>query len=189
VSGEGGGTAPVPRGRRGGRRVEPVPVREPREGFTAVGVVVKAHGVRGEVRVRGFSVEAPHLQRGRWVWVEGLRRRVRGSRWDRDMWLLSLSGVDSREEAEALRGALLEVPDAEVEREDEESYFLHELIGLRVVTVDRRELGVLKEVLQPGANDVYVVESPEGELLLPAIGEVVERVDVAGGVVVVRLPE
>jgi 16S rRNA processing protein RimM len=102
------------------------------------------------------------------------------------MWLLSLSGVDSREEGEALRGALLEVPDAEVERADEESYFLHELVGLRVVTVEGRELGVLREVLQPGANDVYVVEGPEGEVLLPAIGEVVERVDVAGGVVVVR---
>jgi 16S rRNA processing protein RimM len=165
--------------------VEPEPVREPREGFTAVGQVIKAHGVRGEMRVRGFSVEAPHLQRGRWVWVEGERRRVRASRWDRDAWLLGLTGVESREAAEGLRGVLLEVPDAEVEREDEESYFVHELVGLRVMDVEGRELGVLREVLQPGANDVYVVEGPEGEVLLPAIGAVVERVDVAGGVVVV----
>ncbi len=165
------------------------PPREPREGFTAVGVVVKAHGLRGEVRVRGFSVEAPHLQAGRWVHLEGKRKRVRASRWDRDVWLLSLSGVGTREEAEALRGSLLEVADAEVERVDEASYFVHELVGLRVVTVEGVELGVLREVLQPGANDVYVVEGPEGELLLPAIGEVVERVDVAGGVVVVRVGE
>ncbi|MEX0784994.1 MAG: ribosome maturation factor RimM, partial [Dehalococcoidia bacterium] len=123
----------VPRGRRGGRRIEPEPVREPREGFTAVGQVVKAHGVRGEVRVRGFSVEAPHLQQGRWVWMEGERKRIRSSRFDRGVWLLALSGVNTREEAEALRGVLLEVPDAEVERADEESYFVHELIGLRVV--------------------------------------------------------
>ncbi|MEX0783613.1 MAG: PRC-barrel domain-containing protein, partial [Dehalococcoidia bacterium] len=64
-----------------------------------------------------------------------------------------------------------------------------ELIGLRVVTVEGRELGVLKDVLQPGANDVYVVEGPEGELLLPAIGEVVVRIDVGEGVAVVRAPE
>jgi 16S rRNA processing protein RimM len=141
------------------------------------------------MRVRGFSAEAPHLQRGRWVWVEGKRRRVRASRWDREAWLLSLSGVESREGAEALRGALLEVRDAEVEREDEESYFVHELVGLRVVTTEGRELGVLREVLQPGANDVYVVAGPDGEVLLPAIAEVVERVDVAEGVMVVRGPE
>jgi 16S rRNA processing protein RimM len=58
-----------------------------------------------------------------------------------------------------------------------------------VVTTEGRELGVLREVLQPGANDVYVVEGPDGEVLLPAIAEVVERVDVAEGVMVVREPE
>jgi 16S rRNA processing protein RimM len=160
-------------------------MREPREGFTAVGVVLKPHGVRGEMRVRGFSEEAPHLQRGRWVWLGSERRRIRACRFDREAWLLSLTGVDTREQAESVRGELLEVPDAEVERADEESYFVHELVGLRVVTVEGEELGVVKEVLQPGANDVYVVEGPEGEVLLPAVGEVVERIDVGEGVMVV----
>lgn len=174
------------RGRRGGPRLEPPEMREPSEGFTAVGVVLKPHGVRGEMRVRGFSDEAPHLQRGRWVWLGGERRRIRASRFDREAWLLSLTGVDTREQAESVRGQLLEVPDAEVQRADEESYFVHELVGLRVVTVEGEELGVVKEVLQPGANDVYVVEGPEGEVLLPAVGEVVERIDVGEGVMVVR---
>ena len=136
--------------------------------------------------MRAFSAEAPHLQRGRWAWLAGVRRRVTASRWDRDAWLLGLTGVTAREQAEALRGELLEVPDVEVERADEESYFLHELIGLRVATAEGEELGVLKDVLQPGANDVYVVATPAGELLLPAIADVVERIDVAAGVMVVR---
>ena len=151
-----------------------------------MGVVIKPHGVRGEVRVKAFSPSALSLQEGRWVWLAGERRRIRRSRYDRDAWIVELSGLEVREEAERLRGELLEVPDAEVEREDEESYFVHELVGLRVVTVEGEEMGTLREVLQPGANDVYVVEGPRGELLLPAIGDVGERIDVEGGVMVVR---
>ena len=101
---------------------------------------------------------------------------------------MALAGIGSREQVEEMRGALLEVPDAELERADDESYFLHELVGLRVETSDGEVLGVVTDVLQPGANDVYVVGSPRGELLLPAIDEVIRRIDVPAGLMVVTPP-
>lgn len=114
---------------------------------------------------------------------------VLAARHDRGAWLLTFSGITSRAEAEALRGALLEAPDETIRREDDESFFLHELVGLEVVTADGESLGRVTEVLQPGANDVYVAQGPRGEILIPAIGDVVERVDLPGGrIIITPLP-
>lgn len=132
-----------------------------------------------------FSPEARNLQRGRPIYLGGVRRVVMRARLDRDAWILKLEGLNEREEIEAYRGELLEMPDAEVLREDDESYFVHELMGLRVETVDGRELGNITEVLTTGANDVYVTRGPAGEVMVPVIGDVIERIDVPGGVVVI----
>lgn len=158
---------------------------EPSEGHTAVGLVLRSHGLKGEVRVQAFSPDAPNLQRGRWVTIRGERHRIAGAREDRGAWLLLLSGIGDRTGADSLRGALLEVPDKDVRRSDSDSYFVHELIGLRVETSAGEDLGKLTEVLQPGANDVYVVRGPRGEVLIPAIEGVIDAIDVKGGVMVI----
>ncbi|MGI8925379.1 MAG: ribosome maturation factor RimM, partial [Tepidiformaceae bacterium] len=124
--------------------------QEPQEGFTAVGRVLRAHGLKGELRVQAFAEGAPNLQRGRPVFLGGERRVVTAARAERDAWLLQLSGIGDRTAAEPWRGALLETPDGDVRRADAESYFVHELVGLNVVTAEGRDLGMLAEVLQSG---------------------------------------
>lgn len=136
------------------------------------------------MRVLAYSPSARNIQRGRPVYLEGVRRTVERARADQDHWILKLSGIADRTTVERLRGELLEAADNDVLRDDDESYFVHELIGLRVVvTATAEELGTVADVLQTGANDVYVVHGPGGELLIPAIAEVIDRVDVSGGVV------
>lgn len=136
------------------------------------------------MRVLAYSPSARNIQRGRPVYLEGVRRTVERARADQEHWILKLSGIADRTTVERLRGELLEAADNDVLRDDDESYFVHELIGLRVVvTATAEELGTVADVLQTGANDVYVVHGPGGELLIPAIAEVIDRVDVSGGVV------
>lgn len=130
-----------------------------------------------------FSPTARNLQRGRPVFVGGVRRVIMRARQDQEAWILKLEGLDDRSEVEALRGELLETPDREVIRDDDESFFVHELIGLRVLTTDGHDLGAITEVLQSGAADVYVIRGPEGEVLIPAIGEIVQSISVTDGVV------
>lgn len=144
-----------------------------------MGRILRPHGLRGEVRVSAFSPTARNIQRGRVVHLQGVPRTVERARPDRDDWILKLSGLDTRTEVEHLHGELLETPDADVLRDDPESYFIHELIGLRVETVAGEYIGTLVEVLQPGANDVYVVAGPRGEILLPAIAQVITEIDLA----------
>lgn len=119
------------------------------------------------------------------MYVAGRRRRIVGARPGKGAWLLRLSGVSSLEAADALRGLLLEVPDAAVEREDADSFFVHELVGLSVVTDAGEDLGKLVEVLTTGSADVYVARGPKGDVLFPAIGDVVREIDLAAGRMVI----
>ena len=128
-----------------------------------------------------YSPTARNLQRGRPVYLAGVRRVIERARADQDQWILKLNGLSHRNDVEPLRGELLEAADNDVLRDDEDSYFVHELIGLRVVTADGRELGRVTEVLQSGGNDVYVVKGDAGETLIPAVGQVIEAIDVSGG--------
>lgn len=149
-----------------------------------MGEVVRPHGVRGAVRVRPFDPEAPNLQPGCRVWAGDRSFEVRASQPAGKSWLVVLEGVTSRTEAESLRGALLEVPDSDLRRSSDDSYFVFELLGLRVVTEEGEEMGSIVDVLSTGANDVYVVRgSDERELLLPAIGEIVREIDLDAKVV------
>lgn len=137
------------------------------------------------MRLAVFSATARNVQRGRPVYLGGERRTVEQARPDQDQWIVKLSGLTSRTMVEGFRGELIEAADADVLRDDAESFFVHELIGLRAVTEDGRDLGAVVEVIQTGANDVYVASGEGSEVLIPAIGEVVRRIDVSAGLMVI----
>ncbi|MCC7362840.1 MAG: 16S rRNA processing protein RimM [Dehalococcoidia bacterium] len=184
------GDAPVaPSRRRPARTGPPAPQwpQEPREGYTAVGRVLRPHSLKGELRVQSFAASGVNLQVGGHVYLAGERRRILRARSDREAWILKLQGLADRTAVEGFRGALLEVRDKDLRRDDDESYFIHELLGLRVVlSEDGRELGRVAEVLQPGGNDVYVVRDDGGrEYLIPAVGPVIDRIDVGEGVMAI----
>jgi 16S rRNA processing protein RimM len=101
--------------------------------------------------------------------------------------LLKLEGVDSREAAERWRNAMVAVPVEERVRLPRGHHYWEDVIGLAVRTEDGERLGQVREILQTGANDVYVVDTEPGELLVPAIKDVVQRIDVAEGEMVIRL--
>jgi 16S rRNA processing protein RimM len=104
--------------------------------------------------------------------------------------VIRLEGVDGREAAEALAGRYLEREAAPLPAG---SYYWHQLVGLRVTDEEGGELGRVVEVFRAGGNEVYRIEGPRGELLIPALERVVVRIDPAAGVMVVRpnaaLPE
>lgn len=155
---------------------KPTPRNEPRDGYTGLGIVLRPHGLRGEVRVQAFNPEAPHMQQGARVWIQEIGWTVNRCRPDRGAWVLALEGITSRSQAEELRSELIEAPDEMIGRAEGE-HFVHDLIGMEVVTDDGYVVGRVTDVLQPGANDVYVVDGERGEVLIPVIEEVVRSVD------------
>ncbi|MHB9036741.1 MAG: ribosome maturation factor RimM [Armatimonadota bacterium] len=153
-----------------------------------IGGIVAPFGVRGELKVVVQTDFPERFDKGREVVVrtaDGKRfaTRVERSGPNKGGLTLKLQGVDDRNSAEELRGAEFVVDEAEIGELPEDSFYLFRLIGLRVVTEDGRELGEVVEILQGGANDVY--ETSAG-VLIPAIKQIVVKIDVEGGLMVIR---
>jgi 16S rRNA processing protein RimM len=175
-------TSPSATGRK------PAGPAEPRDGFVAVARVLGAWGARGAVRLESLTDFPERFALGTQLWLDGERRAVEHSHWRRDAVVVQFGGIDSREAASALRGALIELPDAELHPLADGQFYQHDLIGLMVQGLAGDELGRVTQLLATGANDVLVADGPAGEYLIPMIEDVVVRVDLSAGAIVVDLP-
>jgi 16S rRNA processing protein RimM len=173
---------------------EPPPLTSDPADLIVIGEVSGAHGVRGAVRVAPVTDFPDHLLtlervivvRGRTGWPTRVERA----------WLagqhvvMKLAGVETPEDAAALRGATVRIPPTEVHPLPPGQFYIFQIVGLHVRTPEGQALGEVTEVLQTGSNDVYVVRTPDGkDLLLPATDEVIQTIDVAAGQMVARPPE
>jgi 16S rRNA processing protein RimM len=100
---------------------------------------------------------------------------------------LALKSVDSRDDVDRLRGSWVLVRESDAHPLPEGRYYWHQLIGLRVQSDTGAALGVLRDIIETGSNDVYVVTRGDAEMLIPAIPEVLVNVDLADGILTVHL--
>jgi 16S rRNA processing protein RimM len=158
--------------------------------WIAVGLVTRAHGVRGEVAVRPLSQVPSRFEPGATVFrdeEESKPLTVAACRPDRDRLLVTFEGISDRNGAEALGGAYLFVPASWAPQLPEGEYWPHQLLGSDVITEAGRRVGTLSEILHTQANDVWVVAGPDGaEVLVPALRDVVASVDVEARRITIR---
>lgn len=120
---------------------------------------------------------------------EGLKPlHIRSTRWHKQLLLIAFDEYHLPEEAGECRNQLVYVPAVDRPTLPEGEYYHHQLIGLRVVCDEEPFLGILEGILDTGANDVFVVRSPQGsEILLPVIESVIEEIDLDQGEIRVHL--
>ncbi|MFV2000068.1 MAG: ribosome maturation factor RimM [Acidimicrobiia bacterium] len=161
--------------------------------YIPIGYVRKAHGIRGDVVVRGlvddavdrFAVDAA-LSTGE---QPGRTLRVTSCRMTGDDFLLHLSEIDTRNDAEALIGVQFVVNKSERRELVDDEWWVEDLIGCDVVDVDGRHLGTVADVVSGAAQDRLVVETTEEKLgEIPLVLQLVPEVDVAAGRITVDLP-
>ncbi len=157
-----------------------------------VGVITQTHGIRGEVKVFPTTDDAGRFKKLKEVIVETEKERltmeIEGVKFFKQYAILKFKGFDSINDMEKYKGAKLLVPREKAVRLKKDEYFVADLIGMQVVTEDGAPLGNLKNVLETGANDVYVVEMEEGkEALLPAIKECILKIDMEKAVMTVHI--
>ena len=155
------------------------------EQMLRVGVITSTHGVRGEVKVFPTTDDATRFKTLKKVILDGrepLELSIEQVKFFKNMVILKFKGYDNINDVETWRQRdLLITRDQAVELKEDE-YFITDLIGLTVVNEEEAVLGRVKDVLETGANDVYVVELTGGkELLLPAIKDCILNVDLEGG--------
>lgn len=161
-----------------------------------VGKIVNTHGVRGEVRVIS-STDFPEerYEKGSFLYIEVspnqmLEVKVSSHRLHKNFHLLTFEGYDNLNDVEEFKGKMLKINEDQLNDLDEDEFYYHEIIDCEVYTEEGLKLGKIKEILSPGANDVWVVKRQgEKDLLLPYIGDVVKNVDVENKKVIVHLME
>jgi 16S rRNA processing protein RimM len=169
-------------------------VRAPEPRYLVVGRVLRPHGVRGELRVEVLTGFPEQVGRHKFLYLarpdapeETARQPVEYARLHGQVLLLKLTGCETRDAADELRGLLVQIPREEAVPLAAGELYQYQVVGLRVETEHGTWLGQVIEVLETGANDVYVVIGPFGEVLLPAVEEVVRQMDLQQGRMVVHL--
>lgn len=158
--------------------------------YLVVGFLRRPHGVKGEILMSVHTDFPERLKTGKTVFVgDSYQPMVMASlRPHASGMLVRFRGIKTSEDAGQYRNTWVFVPTADRPALPEGEYYHHQLIGLNVVTDEGRELGVLADVLETGANDVYVVRNAEGtETLIPAIPSVVLEVRLADRVMRVHI--
>ena len=164
------------------------------EDLLQVGVITSTHGIRGEVKVFPTTDDAGRFKKLKQVILdtgkEKMDLEIAGVKFFKNMVILKFQGIDDINEVQKYCKMGLFVTRENAVKLKKDEYFIADLIGLSVISDEEEDLGMIKDVLQTGANDVYVVTMPDGgELLIPAIRQCIKEVDIAGGRVVVHLLE
>lgn len=152
-----------------------------------IGGIARAHGIRGEVVVYTHDPDSEILGDVETIFVGGVVRKIASARNTQKGWLVALEGVVTRNDAEALRGQVVEVARDALQL-DEGDVLLDDMIGCRVVLPDGRPWGTIASV-EIGPQDLLVIHDGEIERLLPLVDELVTNIDIANGVVTVDPPE
>ena len=164
------------------------------EDLLQVGVITTTHGVRGEVKVFPTTDDANRFKKLKEVILdtgkEQLPLEIAQVKFFKNLVILKFKGIDNINDIEKYKGKSLYVTREHAVKLKKDEYFIADLIGMRAVTEEGEELGTIKDVLQTGANDVYIIKKDgEDELLVPAIKDCVKNVDIEGGVMTLHLLE
>ncbi len=149
-----------------------------------VGVITSTHGVRGEVKVFPTTDDPARFKKLKKVMLDtGKEMRsleIQSVRFFKQFVIVKFKGIDHINDIEMYKRCSLLVERKDAVPLEEDEYFIADMLGIDVFTEDGELFGVLKDVIETGANDVYVIESKEhGEVLVPAIRECILNVDIA----------
>lgn len=168
--------------------------------FITIGQIVNTHGNRGEVKVMPITDDPSRFEEIEQVYAVAAADEMKSEakaprrpltietvRYHKKMVLITFKEVADMNQAEAVKGYYLQLPESELKPLPEGRYYIYQLEGLKVYEGERC-YGTLTEVLQPGSNDVYVVRDGQQEILIPALKTVIKKVDLEAGRMEVVLP-
>lgn len=152
----------------------------------AVARILGVWGRVGHVKIEPLSDIPDRFVSGSRFFIGDHTYVSEGSRQQGKILLLKLQNVDNRNDAAALKGSILETPASESPSLPEGTFYHYQIVGMEVWTTDGRSLGKVTDIISTGSNDVYVVQTAVGEVLIPATPDVVTNVDIDSGRITVE---
>ena len=162
------------------------------EKFLKIGVITSTHGLRGEVKVYPTTDDPKRFSDLESVFLDEAHDRrilkIESVKYFKQMVILKFEGLDRIEDVEGMKHYELYVDREHAVPLEEGEYYIADLIDMEVRLTDGTTFGILKDVMETGANFVYIVDSKEhGEVLIPAIPQCIKSVDIEKGVMIVSL--
>lgn len=151
--------------------------------YFEVGKIVNVQGVKGEVRVLPMTDDPDCFTKMKEAEIffgdASHKREVERARAHKQFIIIKFKDIHNRNQAESLRGGMLKITKEQTLPPGEDEYYIGDLYDMEVFTLEGEFLGVLVDILQTGANDVYVVQEADKKVLIPAIKQCINRVNVS----------
>ena len=163
------------------------------EELLRVGIITSTHGIKGEVKVFSTTDNPERFKTLKKVILatgkENLDLEIESTKFFKQYTILKFKGYDSINDIEKYRGRELYVDRKNADKLKKDEYYIADLLGMKVVTDEQKEFGTLKDVLETGANDVYIVDTGDKEVLLPAIKECIKEINLENNTITVHIME
>ena len=160
--------------------------------YFEIGQIVNTFGIKGVVKVNPFTDDISQFEEMETILVDKkgslLEMQIEEVKYSKNQVLLKLKGIDTVEEAEKYRNCYLKLPREKARKLPKNTYFIADLIGLKVYTEEGKLLGKVDDIYNTGASDIYVIKDELGkQILLPAIKDVIKQIDLEQEKIVVHL--
>lgn len=165
------------------------------DALVPIGKIIGVHGIKGNLKLYAYAESPDSIRSDQTAYLhsaDGDSKTVTigwAKPFKRNVMLIGLESNENRTQAESLVGLTLSVAEGVLPPLEADTYYWKDLIGISVYESEGGCLGVLKQILPTGSNDVYIVENEDREILIPALKSVVLSVDLAGKTMTVSLPE
>ncbi|WP_333859139.1 ribosome maturation factor RimM [Clostridium sp.] len=153
--------------------------------FITVGRIINTHGLKGELKVYPLTDDSNRFKELKSVYVDGILKNITGCKLQSKKVILKIEGIDSIEKALEYKGKYLEVSRENAVKLEEGRYFIVDIVGCRVIDEEGVFYGEISEVIHTHHNDVYWIKG-DNELLIPAIGDIVLKVDIEKKEIIIK---
>ena len=161
-------------------------MKSPELEFIAIGKILAPWGIKGKLKVEVATDFPQRFAPSSKVYINQQPMTIDSTEWRKGKVIIKLNTINSIEDAEKLRGQLVEIHHSQLHPLPEGQYYHFQLTGLEVWTTRGELLGNITEVLTTPSNDNYVVSGAKGEILIPAIEDVIKSIDLNKGCVVIE---
>lgn len=162
--------------------------------YLEIGQIVNTSGLKGLITVNPFTDDITRFEDLKSIYIlyknELIEKTIEDVKYKKNQVLLKLKGIDNIEEAEKYRECYLKIKREDAIKLPKDTYFIVDLLGLDVYTTENELIGKVDDIFPTGSNDVYVVKNEIGkQILLPAISDVIKKVDIENKKIIVKLTQ
>jgi len=154
--------------------------------FITIGKIIAPWGIKGKLKVKVVTDFPQRFTPCSKIYINRQPMTINSTEWHKGKAIIKLNTIDSTEDAQRLRGQPIEIHYSQVYPLPEEQYYHFQLIGLEVWTTQGELLGTVTEILTADSNDNYVVHGAKGEILIPAIEDVIKSIDLNKGCIIIE---